>query len=73
MESACSATGFGCCWVCSIRVDVEDHVAGSVNLLWVWVGGTAVKEVVKGSDSHLCACVDFGGQVIEGMHGCIIN
>ena len=31
------------------------------------------KEVVKGLDSCLCACVDFGDQVIESMHGGVIN
>ena len=73
MESACSATSFRCYQVCSIRVDVEDHVTGFVEFLWVWMGGTAVEEVVKCFHCCLGASVDFGSEVIEGMHGGVIN
>ena len=73
MESACSATSFRCYQVCSIRVDVEDHVAGFAEFLWVWMGGTVVQEVVKCFHCCLSAGVDFGSKVIEGVHGCVIN
>ena len=46
---------------------------GSANLLWVWMGCTAIKEVVKGFHCCLRACVDFGCWVIECMHGGVIN
>ena len=54
-------------------MDVECHVAGSVCLLWVWVSGTAVKEVIKGFHCGLCARVHLGCQVVESMHGGVID
>ena len=73
METACSAACFWCYQACSIRVDVEDHVTGFVEFLWVWMGGTVVEEVVKCFHCCLGASVDFGSEVIKGMHGGVIN
>ena len=54
-------------------MDVQDHFGRSVKFGWIGMSGMTIEEAFKGFCCCLCACVDFGGQVIEGMHGHIID
>lgn len=54
-------------------MDIEGHVTSSADFGWMGMSGTAVEEVFEGFCCCLCVGVDFGGQVIESMHGGAIN
>ena len=57
----------------SIRVSMQDHVAGAVKDLGFRVCGNTVQEVVNGFICLLGPTVSFGCQVIESMEHGVIN
>ena len=71
-QSAGVASSFGCNKVGSITIDVEDHVAPTIEHGVVRVTATVVEEVLDCLHGFLCARVGVGGKVIQCMeHGAV--
>ena len=71
MISTCSALGLWTDKICSIAVDLKDHVTGSVDDFCIRVASGIFEEVDSGIVGGLDICA--GGDVIKDMHHSVIS